>query len=61
MVLTRRGDNRDFWNAASDAYQAAHGQRLGEHALAWFCMATPFRDVCLDPATGTVGPQLTGD
>jgi SAM-dependent methyltransferase len=27
--------NRKFWDAASDAYQAAHGATLGQKALAW--------------------------
>jgi SAM-dependent methyltransferase len=27
--------NRAFWNSSSDAYQAAHGARLTEEALAW--------------------------
>ena len=27
--------NRRWWNANSDDYQAAHGRRLEETALAW--------------------------
>ena len=35
LEMSSRTKNRAFWNSTSDAYQAAHGARLQEIALAW--------------------------
>lgn len=37
--------NRAFWNASSDAYQAAHGSTLGQTALAWGVWRIPEAEV----------------
>jgi hypothetical protein len=63
--------NRLFWDEESKGYQAAHRALLAAKPLAWgvwrlkpgglfaFCMSTPVRDMCTDPANGLVSSALT--
>jgi SAM-dependent methyltransferase len=45
--MSSRTNNRRFWNSNSDAYQAAHGGRLSDKALAWGVWRIPEADLCV--------------
>jgi ubiquinone/menaquinone biosynthesis C-methylase UbiE len=47
--------------ARPDQTVAEASRVLKPNGLLAFCMSTPIRDICWDPVSDTISPQLTGD